>query len=77
MQIRVSAYFQFDHFPKSKIDIESRFFLGAFWSVFKKSKNGFPIIFSISYVALAGVNCEDRLWVLQSFWSIFYRKMTG
>ena len=24
-QIRVFAYFQFDHFPKSKIDSESRF----------------------------------------------------
>ena len=42
----------------------------------KKSKNGFPIVFSKSDVALAGVNCGDRLWVLQSFWSIFfYRKI--
>ena len=25
MQIRIFAYFRFDHFPKSKIDSESRF----------------------------------------------------
>ena len=24
----------------------SKFFFGAFWSVFKKIKNGFPIVFS-------------------------------
>ena len=49
MQRRVFAYFQLDHFPKSKIDSKSRFkwecpyyyskkIIGAFWSVFKKSK---------------------------------------
>ena len=27
-------------------------------------------------VAMAGVNCEDRLWVIQRFWSIFYGKIT-
>ena len=56
--IRVYAYFQFDHFPKSKIDFESRFemrmyifqfkifFLERFGQYLKKSKNGFPIVFS-------------------------------
>ena len=29
-----------------------------------------------SDVALTGVNCRDRLWVIQSFWSIFYKKIT-
>ena len=59
---------------KVKIDFESRFkmrmsififliFFGAFQSVFKKVKIGFPIVFSKSDVALAGVNCGDRLWV--------------
>ena len=43
----------------------------------KKSKTGFPIVLSKSDVALAGANCGDRLWVLQSFLSIFYRKITG
>ena len=44
---------------------------------FKKVKIGFPILFSKRDVALAGVNCGDRLWFLQSCWSIFYRKITG
>ena len=75
-QICVFAYFQFDYFPKSKIDFESRFemrmsiflFKKKFWSVSvsikKKSKNRFPIVFSKSDVALAEVNCRDRLWVI-------------
>ena len=57
-QIRVSAYFQFDPFPKLKFDFESRFekriskflfkiFLKTFVQYLKKkSKNGFPIVFS-------------------------------
>ena len=35
-----------------------------FGQYLKKSKNGFPIVFSKSDVALAEVNCGDRLWVL-------------
>ena len=76
MQIRVFAYFQFDNFPKSKIDSQSRFemrmsiflfkknFVKRFCQYLKKSKKGFPIVFSKSDVALAGVNCRYRLWVL-------------
>ena len=55
-QDHVFAYFQFDHFPQSKINFESRFemrmsiflfkiFLERFGQYFKKSKNGFPIVF--------------------------------
>ena len=56
--IREYVYFQFDHFPKSKIDFLSRFemrisififwifFLDRFGQYLKKSKNGFPIVFS-------------------------------
>ena len=58
-QIRVFVYFLFDHFPKSKIDFESRFEKNAlisilifFWrvsvSILKKSNNWFPIVFSKS-----------------------------
>ena len=54
-----------------------KIFLKRFGQYLKKVKNGFPIVFSKSDVALAGINCWDRLWVLQSFWSIFYRKITG
>ena len=64
-QIRIFAYFQFDHFPRSKIDFESRFemrmsiflilfFLQRFGQYLKKSKIEFPIVFSKSDVALAG-----------------------
>ena len=60
-QIRVYAYFPFDHFPKSKINFESRFemrmsiflfknFLERFGQYLKKSKNGFPVVFSKSDV---------------------------
>ena len=67
MRIHGFVYFWFDHFPKSKIDFESRFemrmsiflfkfFLGAFWSVFKKSKKGFPIVFSKSDLTSVGSN---------------------
>ena len=54
----VFAYFQFDHFPKSKIDFESSFemrrskfmlyifFLERFEQQQKKLKIGFPIVFS-------------------------------
>ena len=52
-------------------------FFASILSVFKEVKNGFPIIFSKSDVALAGVNCGDRLWLLQISWSIFYGKITG
>ena len=51
------------------------FLFGCFAQYLKKSKNRFHIVFSKSDVALEGVNCEYRLWVLQSFWSIFYRKI--
>ena len=55
-QIRVFVYFPFDHFPKAKIDSESRFemrmsifLFEAFWSIFKKkSKNVFPVVFLVS-----------------------------
>ena len=73
--------------PKVKHDSESRFemrmsisiqtFFGAFRSVIRKSKKWFPIVLSKRDVALVGVNCGDRLGVLQSFWYIFYRKITG
>ena len=55
--LRIFWHFQFEHFPKSKINCESRFlqkyyiitilifFYGAFLSAFKKVKNGFPIVF--------------------------------
>ena len=46
---------------------KTNFFLGAFWSVFKKIKNGFSIVFSKNDFDLAKVNRGDRLWVLQSF----------
>ena len=73
MQIRVFAYFQFDHFPKLKIDSESRFEkrmsifqffkkLKRFCQYLKKSKNGFPIVFSKSDFALAGVNCGLQIF---------------
>ena len=56
----VFAYFQFDRFPKSKIDSESRFemrmsisifktyFLKSCGHYFKKSKKEFSIVFSKS-----------------------------
>ena len=55
-QLCVFAYFQFDHFLKSKFDFISRFQMrisifnskknfGAFWSVFEKSKMDFPLYF--------------------------------
>ena len=51
----------------------SKFFLEHFGKYLENSKNEFPIVFSKSDGALAGVNCGDRLLVLQSFWSIIYR----
>ena len=68
----LESIFPFDHFPKSKIDSESRFemrlsillfyfFVKRFCQYLKQSKNGFPIVFSKSDVALAGGNCGD-LW---------------
>ena len=55
-QIRVFVYFLFDHFPKSKIELKrecpyfySKFLLlKSFGQYLKKSKNGFPIVFSKS-----------------------------
>ena len=53
----IYVYFPFDHFLKSKIGSESRdemrmsiflFFLKRFGQYLKKSKNGFPIVFSKS-----------------------------
>ena len=70
-QIRVFAYFQFDHFPKSKIDSESKFvmrmsillfkfFLERFGQYLEKSKNGFPIVFSNFQLARADSFFRDR-----------------
>ena len=67
-QIRVFAYFQFVQFPKSKID---------FGQYLKKIKNGFSIVFPKSDVALAGVNCGDRVGVLQGFGPYFIEKSLG
>ena len=53
-QVHAFADFPFDHFPKSKIDSESRF--EEFWSILKKkSKNGFPIVFSKKWFGLGRV----------------------
>ena len=59
--IRVLAYFQFDHIqswkliPKADLKWEVHIIIqkkfGAFRLLFKKSNNGFPIVFSKSYLA--------------------------
>ena len=57
------AYFQFDHFPKSEIDSESRFemrmsiflfkiFMESFDHHIKMFNNGFSMVFSKSDLAL-------------------------
>ena len=65
-QILVFAYFQSDHFPKSKIYSGSRFkmtififlfqifFCRFFYQYYKKSKNLFPVIFSKSDLTRVG-----------------------
>ena len=74
-RIRVYVYFQFTTSQSQKMifkaDLKwecpyfnSKFFLERFGQYLKKSKNGFLIVFSKSNVALAEVNCGDRLWVL-------------
>ena len=88
MKVKVQVI-QFVHFPRSKIVSESSFYTKSYiitilkkiQSVLSKKngapKNGFPIVFLTSDVALVGVNYGDRLWFLQCFWSIFYNKITG
>ena len=66
----VFAYFQFDHFPKSKIDFESSFemrrsifilFLERFDQQQKKLKIGFPIVFSnLARKGLGGFFMPER-----------------
>ena len=84
MKIRV---FKIGHFLRSDINSESILLLKSsiitnlkkwkpFGQYLKTSKeNRFPIFFLID-VALAEVNCADAPWVIWSFWSIFYRKIT-
>ena len=83
------AYFQFDHFTKSKIDSESRFemrmtiflfkfFFGAFWSVFKKvKKNDFPLYFQKVMLLWQGSIVEIDYGFVRVFGPYFIGKSLG
>ena len=76
------AYFRvfwFGHFPRSGVESESsflikyyiitvlNFFLERFGQYLKKSKNGFPIVFSNLARPMGGGNFRDTILVIQSF----------